>query len=559
MQFIIARHNCVVMKTHICFWWGCVGALASLMAQENPSSVQGTVTLPYETLRALEREKKSPLPSDKPLTLLQSAQYRVDLSTAPATITATMRVQQFSEGWASTALLPGDVSIADLQPADTPLQVKQEMLQLITQQQGKIELTFRMFTSQPDSFLTLPCASATISFSGLKQGAVLECKIDGVVQALRGNGTISIPARGGLLSWQEVAPASVETLPPSVWTWRHEVVVVEQDGRLSMNSFSQAETTAGDTAEAQLLLPAGVSHIETSGEHLEPMSVQRLADGTQRLVLRWKGDRQLTRAVELRYQKRVSALQDAWLLEAPRGNAEKADLAQFHLADQAQRKFSGDGISGPFAPQTLSKTMQKCLQGQAYFLIDAPQGQASIQQNIMPIASTADAMITKARWDSRIELDGATLTTGQLEVQYRNGARLPLRLPEKAVLLSCSANEIEIAPVIAAPGLLEISLPAQDRSMVTTKLTISYTERMEKFAPLEGQMSLRLPGTSYFINSLQWQLVLPAEYTAEVAGNLTRPTSGSTQANIILLEKNLCRDETPQAEIFYNRNNKLNR
>jgi hypothetical protein len=93
----------------------------------------------------------------------------------------------------------------------------------------------------------------------------------------------------------------------------------------------------------------------------------------------------------------------------------------------------------------------------------------------------------------------------------------------------------------------------------TTKLTISYTERMEKFAPLEGQLSLRLPGTSYFINSLQWQLVLPAEYTAEVAGNLTRPASGSTQANVILLEKNLCRDETPQAEIFYNRNNKLNR
>ena len=545
------------MKTHICFWWGCVGALASVLAQENPTSVQGSVTLPYETLRALEREKNPP--NREPVTLLQSAQYRVDLSTKPATITATMRVQQFAEGWAATALLPGDVSIIDLQPADAPLQVKQDILQLITQEQGKQELTFRMFTAQPDSFRTLPCASATISFSGIKEGMAIECKIDATVKALRGNGTLSIPARGGQISWQEVAPTITDTLPPSEWTWRHEVVVMEQDGRLSMNSFSQAETTEGDTAEAQLLLPAGVSHIEASGEHLEPLSVQRLADGSQRLVLRWKGERQLNRAIEVRYQKRVSALQETWLLEAPRGSVEKADLAQFHLADQALRKFSGEGMSGPFAPQTLSETMQKCLLGQAYFLIDAPQGQASIQQSIMPIASTADAMIIKARWDTRIELDGATLTTGQLEVQYRNGARLPLRLPEKAVLLSCSANENEIVPVIAAPGLLEISLPAQDRSMITTKLTISYTERMEKFAPLEGQLSLRLPGTSYFINSLQWQLVLPAEYTAEVAGNLTRPASGSTQANVILLEKNLCRDETPQAEIFYNRNNKLNR
>lgn len=127
------------------------------------------------------------------------------------------------------------------------------------------------------------------------------------------------------------------------------------------------------------------------------------------------------------------------------------------------------------------------------------------------------------------------------------------------MLLSCSANQQQLAPVIAAPGLLEIALPQEQKELSVVTLLISYTERIAKFAPLEGQMGLRLPSTPYFINSLQWQIVLPTEYAAEVAGNLTRPNASTAAPNQILLEKNLCREETPQAEIFYNRNNKLNR
>lgn len=547
------------MKIHICFWFGCIGALASLTAQENPLPVRGTVTTSYEALRALERGNEGVSQANEPTTLLQAAHYKVDLAATPATITVTMRVQQFKAGTTSTPIMPGDVSIDDLQPADAPLFVKQELLHLVTEQVGKQELRFRLFPAQADSIVCLPCASATISFSGLAKGEAIECRIDEAMQTLRADGTLGIPARGARVSWKKSLAVEHEALPPSEWTWRHEVVVVEQEGRLSLCSFSQAETRAGNSTEAQLLLPADVGQIEVSGEQLDQHFVQREADGSQRLSLRWKGERQLNRAIELRYEKRVSALQETWVLVAPRGNAEKADLAQFHLVDQAHRKFSGEMMSGPFAPQTLSQSMQKQLRGNAYFLIDAPKGETAIQQKILPIASTADAMITKARWETRAELDGSTLSTGQLELQYRNGARLPLRLPENAVLLSCSANQQQLAPVIAAPGLLEIALPQEQKELSVVTLIISYTERIAKFAPLEGQMSLRLPSTPYFINSLQWQIVLPTEYAAEVAGNLTRPNASTAAPNQILLEKNLCREETPQAEIFYNRNNKLNR
>jgi hypothetical protein len=552
-------HDGSVMKTHIGIWWGCFTALASLMAQENSPVIPGTVTLPYETVRALEKNQFVPPPRAALPSLVSSAKYQVDLSTTPATIRSALTVLHFSDAWASTPLLPGTVSLSELEPADAPLWIKDEMLQLISQQKGKQEINFRLTPAKQDSLVTLPCVSATLSFVGIPEGKVLECSIDDVTRLLTKNGELGIPAQGANISWQIIAPPKMETLPPSQWQWRHEVVAVESDGLLAMTSFSQAETREGDTREAQLILPAGVSRIEATSESLDQQSLQRADDGSQRLLLRWKGERQLNRAVLVRYQKRVSSLQSTWMLEAPRSQSEKADVAQFYLADQPQRKFSATGLTGPFAPQSLSIAMQQPLQGNAYFVIDAPAGQVSLGQAIMPVASTADAVITKARWDSRIELDGASLTTGQLDVQYRNGARMPLRLPEKAVLLSCSADDQDIVPIIAAPGVLEIALPRHTTAMGGTKLVISYTERVEKFAPLEGQLSLKLPGTSYFIHGMQWQVTLPADYSAEIAGNVTRPATMTSAAHQILLEKNLCRDETPQAEIFYNRQNKTNR
>lgn len=552
-------HDDADMKIKLCIAWFGLSGFQHGMAEESVPVIPGTVTLPYEMVRTWEKHRQDPQPQEKFPGIVSSTKYQVDLSTSPATIRAAMTIQHFSDTAVSIPLLPGDVAVVEVLPADLPLWLKDDMLQMITSQKGRQEMTFRLIPSTPDALVTLPCVSASLAFTGLPTGKALVCEIGDTTHTLSQSAVLGIPARGARISWQVVSPSAQEALPPSLWQWRHEVMAVENDGLLTMTSFSQAETRDGDTREAQMLFPAGVSHIVARGEQLESQNVRREVDGTQRLSLRWKGDRQLNRAVVLEYRKRVSSLQSSWLLEAPRGQLEKPDFTQFHLADQAQRKFSASGMTGPFTSQSLSQSMKQALQGRAYFLIEAPTGQVALEQTIMPLASTADAMIAKARWDSRMELDGSTLTTGQLDVQYRNGARLPLRLPEKAVLLACSVDDRDVVPIIPAAGLLEVVLPSHERVMGAAKLVISYTERREKFAPLEGQFTLRLPGTSYFIHALQWQLSLPADYSAEVAGNLTRPTTGSTAANQILLEKNLCRDETPEAGIFYNRQNKMNR
>ena len=53
-----------------------------------------------------------------------------------------------------------------------------------------------------------------------------------------------------------------------------------------------------------------------------------------------------------------------------------------------------------------------------------------------------------------------------------------------------------------------------------------------------------------------WHLDLPAGYQAETHGNLTRKqVAGNAPPSHVTLTKNLCRDERPQVQLFYQRQN----
>jgi hypothetical protein len=57
-----------------------------------------------------------------------------------------------------------------------------------------------------------------------------------------------------------------------------------------------------------------------------------------------------------------------------------------------------------------------------------------------------------------------------------------------------------------------------------------------------------------FIRSLSWTIELPAGYQAETHGNLTRVALQERDApSMIRLRKNLCREERPEVNVFYQR------
>jgi hypothetical protein len=70
---------------------------------------------------------------------------------------------------------------------------------------------------------------------------------------------------------------------------------------------------------------------------------------------------------------------------------------------------------------------------------------------------------------------------------------------------------------------------------------------------VEGTLKLSLPRTPLFLHSLLWHIDLPQGYQAETHGNLTRVTATGGPPSRISLRKNLCRDERPETQVFYQR------
>jgi hypothetical protein len=172
----------------------------------------------------------------------------------------------------------------------------------------------------------------------------------------------------------------------------------------------------------------------------------------------------------------------------------------------------------------------------------------------IPVAATAEGVVTTAEWSLKIEPDGAMLATGALNIDHKLSLEFVFDTPPGMKLLSCDVGGKAIPPVDLGQGVLKITLPAQDG---ISKLSCSFTGHSEALDPVEGTVRLSLPKVPLFIHSLLWRLDLPSGYQAETHGNLTRIAS-SDATTCITLEKNLCRDERPEVHVFYQRSD-LNR
>jgi len=174
----------------------------------------------------------------------------------------------------------------------------------------------------------------------------------------------------------------------------------------------------------------------------------------------------------------------------------------------------------------------------------------------MPIAATADGVVTTAEWDLKIEPDGAMLLTGIMRIDHKSLLKFTFDTPAGMKLLTCEAQQRPISPVALGDGILQLSLPYQGGASI---VKCSFTGRSEAFDPVEGTASFTLPKIPIFIHSLIWRIDIPSGYQAETHGNLTRSRAliSEKPANIAL-QKNLCRDERPEIHVFYQRTD-LNR
>jgi hypothetical protein len=337
---------------------------------------------------------------------------------------------------------------------------------------------------------------------------------------------------------------------PSTWSWQHQALVTPGESDLIYQMITRASAANGSGVAAQLSLPPDAQDVTVTGEDLTSHSTIRGDNRSLALALQWKTRGLLDRQLMISYRMPLRPLDRSWKLQSP---GDEDTRTRFIIANTPLLSYRAEGLSAQLTPQGLPATLAEALKGGTCQHLEGGTA-AELTVNPIPVAATAEGVVNDAAWLMKMEPDGATLLTGILTVEHKGPLGFEFDTPEGMKLLSCETSGRPCHPVDLGNGKLMVPLSAAGQK---TQLTCSFTGNINPLDPVEGTLKLSLPQTPLFIHSLIWNVEMPSGYQAETHGNLKRVTStgpGST----IALRKNLCRDERPEVNVFYQRNN-LNR
>ena len=334
---------------------------------------------------------------------------------------------------------------------------------------------------------------------------------------------------------------------PSAWTWQHQALVKPSDGELIYHVLARASAADGSGVEALLPLPSDAQDVTVSGEDLASHAKIRVENRSLGLKLGWITRGILDRQVTISYRMPLRPLDRTWPLQAPGGDGTRT---RFIIAASPVFAYSADGLTAPLLPQGLPSALAESLKGATCHLLEATTT-AELSVSPIPVAATAEGVVTSSEWSLKIEPDGAMLATGILTVEHAGPLGFIFDTPEGMKLLSCEMAGKPVSPVDLGQGVLKVTLPAHGGKSL---LSCSFTGRTTSLDPVEGTLKLSLPKVPLFIHSLLWRLDLPAGYQAETHGNLRRlQVAAGEPPSRVSLKKNLCRDERPEIHIFYQR------
>ena len=289
-----------------------------------------------------------------------------------------------------------------------------------------------------------------------------------------------------------------------------------------------------------------------AGEDLVSSAKIRGENRSLGIALVWTTRGILDRQVMISYRMPLRPLDPVWHLQAPGGDGTRT---RFIIATSPLIAYAAKGLSGPLSPQGLPAALTESLKGMTCQHLEAGPT-ADLSVTAMPVAATAEGVVNNAEWTLKIEPDGAMLATGDLTIEHKSPLGFVFDTPEGMKLLSCDVGGRAVSPVDLGNGTLKVTLPPTGES---SRLGCSFTGTTTALDPVEGTVKLSFPRIPLFIHSLLWRLDLPAGYQAETHGNLKRAqVASSDPPSRITLKKNLCRDERPEIQVFYQRTD-LNR
>jgi hypothetical protein len=200
------------------------------------------------------------------------------------------------------------------------------------------------------------------------------------------------------------------------------------------------------------------------------------------------------------------------------------------------------------APRQLPSWMLERANGQNYLVV---LGDAAVNAKWLPLVETAQAVVETANAKTRIVADGALLTEVGYNIRHQHALRWSVVLPEGSELLAAQLDGEPVKPIDRGERVLEFALPSGKE---VSGVSFSYTAKKPAFKPVSGQIAVELPQTDLLVHWLDWELRIPIAYEiAAFEGNVETAPCDKTDATsrVIPLHKELCKNERPRAEFFY--------
>ncbi len=527
------------------------------MVLAGPGLDEAEVKLPYGELKSLIAGASRPAATVDPGGALLAARFRLSGVADQWVLEATFRTATFADGLAKIPLVGGSVIVESQKPADARVLVQDKMLCQVLEKAGAQGLELRLlptFEMEGPALLLPPCPAAVFETGDLGEGWSVAVKIGGREQVLGPNRVVPLPLAGGaveirMLGGEETREA-LRPPEPSVWTWQHQALVIPGDGELDYRVLTSASAAGGSGVTAVLDLPADAREVGVAGDDLAGHQLVRGTDRSLGLRIEWKTRGLLERELAISYRLPRRPLDRIWKLQAPASDSVRT---RFIVASSAALGYAADGLTGPFPPKGLPARFVEEIGGAAYYQLEAAAA-VDLTINPLPVVATAEATVSEAAWSVKVEPDGAMIVEGVMSLEHRGTLGVPLDVPPGMTLLACEVGGQPVTPVNLGEGRLEIPLPGGAK----TRVSCSFTARIAALDPVEGTFALALPKTPLFIRSLVWKIDLPRGYQAETHGNLVRSSEPGEPSSRLTLRKNLCRDERPETQVFYQRSDLKN-
>ncbi|MGB8354245.1 MAG: hypothetical protein WCD79_10185 [Chthoniobacteraceae bacterium] len=511
---------------------------------ELPPLEDARVSIPYPELKALWQAAQPVKTEEVPPVAARLLAARYHLSYQPGQVEGIgeFEVQCFTKEWTFVPLFGEPAQIDSVEPPDASVFVREGQYVLVVNQPGltkvKVHFAAKLEANADSESLRLavnPAAINTVTLDGVPDGKVAQVEGGTVIAGDKTKASFRLPAKNILaLVLQKPAPAPPAPLPitPSQWRVDSQALVTFADGKAVYDVQMTVNTETGSGLSMELQLAPGTRVIEVKGDDLV-----RWQPGNP-LRITWQTRDILSRTVHLRYEVPHAIAPGEWTLRIPQVTDGKNEDTIFAVAADSDLDLR---VAKPVETQ-LPHWLRDATAGQKVVVVGKD---GAVTANWQPLVKTSPAVIESEQASMRVVADGALLNEVAYKIRHEGLLAWKVELPADSQLLTCTVKGHAVNPIDRGAGIIEIDLNGEQ-----SEVQFSYTGRKPKFQPVSGKLEVELPKTDLLISRIDWELRIPANYElTAMEGNVEDAPGGSQ--GVIKLCKELCKDDQPTAQLFY--------